>query len=282
MDSVAVAMAANSLHHEWPLPGVLVVFVIALFQAGYIVLSKKHQHVTASYLAIREVLAGTFRTALLREVRAVFQVVEQYLPAALIEHGPDLGPSRFQLLLDGLAPLVRQKGQDDEVADQEDRGDKTGERDMYEIVLRDALTEAVVSRFDALISEAERATTHGAPGSARQPLSISFAESTVEDLVYLARALHLTRKHQTRFYTGRLWAQRFLVALLIAFALLMTAMLITASWGYWLAIGALTLFAVTGVGSLISSYVALRAVNWLEEKAQAPDTDNLFRNELGT
>jgi hypothetical protein len=256
--------AVNALHHEWALPGVLAVFVVALVQVAYVLLSKKEIVVTAQYLRIREVLAGTFRRTLLREVRAVFKAVEEYLPATLIRRGPGEGDrSRFDLLAEGLREL-----------DEEDGDARDAQR-----VLRNMLAGVLIGRVDALIAEAEADLDPTDPGD-RPRLHVSFAESTVDDFVYLARALRLTRRHQHRFRVGRRWARRLLHFLIPAYAVLIVAMLVPNEWAYWIAVAALSVVLVGGLGSLVASSVAIRAQSWLEEKADSPDPTKLFESEL--
>lgn len=265
MDSVSVVLVANELYHDWALPGVLGAFLIALAQAAYVVLSTKRREVTKHYLRIREILAGTFRTTLFREVRAVFKAVEDRLPSALMRRGiDDDHRSQFELLLEGLSGLDPDEA---EAAD-------------YELVLQHQLAGVVTSRVEALLVEAERAASGDDHGRGAGGLVISFHEATVDDFVYLARALHLTRKREERFDLGRKWSRRSFYVLVPSYAALVGSMLFQEAWAYWVAVGALIGFGTSALVSLIASSVALGSLWWLAEKAEAPDTDRLFRTEM--
>ena len=152
---------------------------------------------------------------------------------------------------------------------------------VYREIIRDSIAGALVGRIDALLAAEERRIREQ-PDEARVGyLNISFAESTVDDLVYLAQALHHTRVRQNTFTWGRQWTYRLLYGLIPSFIVLLGSLLFDNSWALWVGTCALILFAITGISAAITTGVALRAVAWLEEKSDGPDPDRLIRSEIG-
>ena len=257
----------NGLYHEWALPALLAFILIPLAQAAYVVLAKKQRDVTSHYLSIRQALAGTFRRTLFTEVRAVFTEIEDHLPFVLTRRDSnEEARSRFDLLAEGLV----------QVAADEDNGITT-----YRALLRDSLAGALVSRVDALLTAEERSMQELTDEARAGYFNISFAESTVDDFVYLAQALRLTRRRQQAFTRGRQWIYRLLYAIIPSFIVLVASLLIDKPWAYWLGIGALSLFALAVICFVIATGAALRASAWLEEKAAGPDPNRSIRSEIG-
>lgn len=247
----------NGLYHEWALPTLLAVILIPLAQAAYVVLAKKQSDVTGHYLSIRQALAGTFRRTLFAEVRAVFKEIEDHLPFILTNrHSEDESRSRFDLLAEGLVQIAT---------------DEDNSMPAYRTLLRDSLAGALVSRVDALLTAEERSMQDASEGTPHGYFNISFAESTVDDLVYLAQTLQLTRRRQRAFTRGREWTYRLLYGLIPTFVVLVTSILIDEPWAYWLGIVALSLFALAVICFLVATGTALRASAWLEEKADGRD-----------
>ena len=258
----------NDLYHEWALAALLAIILIPLVQAAYVVLAKKQRDVIRHYLSIRQSLAGTFRRTLFREVRAVFTEIEDHLPFVLTQpNSSDEARSRFDLLAEGLVQV---------------QADEENGLAMRRTLLRDALAGALVSRVDALLAAEERSTQEQPHEAPPAHFNISFAESTVDDFVYLAQALQLTRQRQRAFTRGRQWTYRLLYGIIPSFVVLVASLLFDTHWAYSLGIGALSTFSVAVICFVVATGVALRARAWLEEKADGPDTNRLIRSEIGS
>jgi hypothetical protein len=259
-DTIA-AVVGNTLHHDWALPTLLGIFAIPLAQAAFYLLTRKTQEVTGHYLAVREVLAGVFRSSLLAEVKAVFRAVEDLLPALLTQKGPNDERSRFDALSDGLAAL-----------DPDDP-------DAHQELLRDSLAGVLTHRIAGLFHQLEQPDWREEDG--RFTPRISFSEATVEEFIFLAGAVQATRRRRDDVWRGQVWSRRLLAAVLFSLAVLTASLLIQARWAYWISIGATSAFLLTSIGCAYACYVGTTGAAWLREMAEHPEALETIRAQLG-
>jgi hypothetical protein len=161
-------------------------------------------------------------------------------------------------------------------------GEERDDLGSYRSLLKDSLAGALVDRVDTWLALEERSGSDTDPVQRSGPgdLSYTLSDRTVDDLTYLARALHRTRAYRRGFANGRTWARRSIWGLVVPLFTLVGSMLIDHEIAYKVAVASLAIYGVAAVACVTASGLAWKAFSWLEDKAQAPDAAEALKLEL--